>query len=278
MVTLRHYTLPLLLLLAGCSGSFAEAIRSGCLAGCDHAPRSQTSETRAPGPDPGRPAAKLSMVWLHHSTGDRLLAGGLRAAIKAAGVEFHDINYGQAKVDGYTIGDHTDPRHFPTLFNTPAYLRTLLTWEQSGGRHHDVVMFKSCYPASNIDSKEKLRAYRSHYQSLLPIFRAHPRVLFVVMSTPPLVRAHTSAASAARARYWARWLATKYARDLPNVQVFDLFDALAIKEGNPHQNTLAPQFAEAPTDSHPSRAGAQAVARLWGPWFNRAVRAAGLVK
>ncbi len=275
---LRLIALLALPLLAGCSGSFAEALRTGCLAGCERAPRAHTSETRAVGHDPGTPAAKLTMVWLHHSTGDRLLAGGLRSAIEGADVTFHDINYGEARVNGYVIGDHTDPRHFPVLFKNPAYLRAVLTWELSGGRRHDVVMFKSCYPASNIDSKEKLRAYRNHYQALLPVFRAHPRTMFVVMSTPPLVRAHTSAASAARARYWSRWLNTEYARDLANVQVFDLFDALAIKPGNPHANTLAPQFAESASDSHPSRDGGQAVARLWGPWFNRAVRAAGLVK
>lgn len=236
-----------------------------------------TSLSIDPGKDPGPPKKKLSLVWHHHSTGDRLLAGGLLAALKADNVDFYDINYKEATVDGYVIGDHTDPPDFPKNFNTPKYFDVIKSWELKGAnKQHDIVMFKSCYPSSKIETDAKLAQYKAWYNSMLPTFKKHPEILFIAMSSPPLVRRDTKPEYAARARKWAKWVTTEYAKDVKNVKVFDLFDALAIREGKPHANTLVPQFATDKWDSHPSPAGAKAVTRLFIPWFNRIVREAGI--
>jgi hypothetical protein len=139
-------------------------------------------------------------------------------------------------------------------------------------------MFKSCFPSSDIESDKMLDEYKGYYNSMLPTFKENTDILFIAMSTPPLVKAETSPENAARARTWSKWITTEYAKDLPNVQVFDLFNALAVLEGKPDANTLAPQFAEGKQDSHPSPAGAKAVRRMFIPWFNRAIRAAGVIK
>jgi hypothetical protein len=136
-------------------------------------------------------------------------------------------------------------------------------------------MFKSCFPNSDITSDAVLAEYKRHFNELLATFRANPDILFIGMSTPPLVKAKTSPAAAERARAWAVWLTTEFARDVRNVKVFDLFDALAIAANAPDANTLASQFATSRDDSHPSPEGARAVVRLFIPWFNRAVREAG---
>lgn len=238
----------------------------------------QTSLASDPGKDPGAPPRKLSLVWHHHSTGDDLLAGGLRAALDGNNIAFHDINYKQAKVGDYVIGDKTDPPDFPKNFNTPEHYEVIAGWELDEGKQHDVIMFKSCFPFSDIKSDKMLQQYKAYYMSLLPTFKAHPETFFVAMSTPPLTAGKTTAENAARARQWAKWITTEYARELPNVQVFDLFGAMSILEGNPNQGTLPPQFAKGKWDSHPTPAAGEAVTRLFIPWFNRAVRAAGLVK
>lgn len=260
------------------------------LAGCRgrSVPPEHTSLVVDAGPDPGKPARRLSMVWHHHSTGDELLQGGLREALERNGIDFFDINYKEAVVDGYVIGDHTDPQDFPKNFNTPKYFEVIKGWELGAGgetgkvgtsqarKQHDIIMFKSCFPASDIRDETQLESYKKWYLSLVPTFRAHPQILFVAMSTPPLVKAETTPENAARARRWARWVTTEYPRQAPNLKVFDLFNALAIAEGKPDQNTLVPQFATAKNDSHPSRAGARAVTRLFIPWLNRVLREAGL--
>jgi hypothetical protein len=257
---MRRTSLLLALLLAGC--------------GKGTVPVDHTSASIDPGPDPGKPPRTLSMVWLHHSTGDSILQGGLLDALKGNAVAFHDINYKQAVVDGYVIGDHTDPPDFPRTFNEPKHLSVVKGWGLPAGKQHDIIMFKSCFPSSNIKDDAALEEYKKHYLSLLPTFKAHPDILFIAMSTPPLTRWETKPDRAARARTWSKWVTTEYAKDLRNVKVFDLFDALAIREGRDNANTLVPQFATARGDSHPSREGAQAVTRMFIPWFNRAVRAA----
>ena len=75
------------------------------LSGCNRwspVPEDHLSLSQSPGEDPGPPPTRLSMVWHHHSTGDDLLAGGLRAALDGNNIAFHDINYKEAKV-GFTI-------------------------------------------------------------------------------------------------------------------------------------------------------------------------------
>jgi hypothetical protein len=219
------------------------------------------------------------MVWHHHSTGDNILAGGLLAALKQNNIEFYDINYKEAKVGDYVIGDHTDPPDFPKNFNNESYFDVIKAWELKGEKkQHDIVMFKSCYPASNVDGEQKLEDYKKYYLSLLPTIKKHPNILFIAMSTPPLVKKKTSAESAKRARAWSKWITGEYVKMAPNVKVFDIFDALAIREGQPDENTLVPQFSTDKWDSHPSKAGAQAVTRLFIPWFNRAIREARLAQ
>src|SRR4051812_20712625 len=92
-------------------------------------PEDHTSLVRSPGTDPGMPSRPLSMVWLHHSTGDRLLRGGLLDALSADRISFHDINYKEAVVDGYVVGDHTDVDDWPKTFNTPKLFDTVKRWE-----------------------------------------------------------------------------------------------------------------------------------------------------
>ena len=240
-------------------------------------PDDQTSLSLAPGLDPGKPPQKLTMVWLHHSTGDQLLEGGLLAGLKANDLDFYDINYQEAVVDGYVIGDHTDPADFPKSFNTPKYFDAIKAWELKGDKkQHDIIMFKSCFPASDIEDDTMLEQYKSYYVSLLPTFKAHPEILFIAMSTPPLIKRETTPDRAARARIWSRWITNEWAKDVKNVKAFDLFGALAILEGKPDANTLVPQFSVGKRDSHPSPAGAKAVTRMFIPWLNRTVREAGL--
>ncbi|MBN2183819.1 MAG: hypothetical protein JW746_00675 [Candidatus Krumholzibacteriota bacterium] len=257
----KFVTVCLSLFLLGCSQNSAPV------------PEDQTSLSLDPGIDPGKPSQRLTMIWHHHSTGQAILDGGLSDALKKNNIECYSMYYDQAEVDGYVIGDHSDPQDFPRNFNTPEYFETIKSWGLSGDKQqHDIVMFKSCFPASNINSDAMLDQYKEYYNSLLNTFKNNPEILFIAMSTPPLVKAATTQENAKRARQWAKWITEEYAQGIPNVKVFDLFNSLAIIEGNPNENTLVPQFAESKTDSHPAAAGAKAVTRMFIPWLNRVVR------
>ena len=250
------------------------------LMGCKRTvPDDHTSLSLDTGQDPGKPSRPLTMNWMHHSTGKNILEGGLAAALKQNNIQFYDMYYKEGTTDGYVIGDHTDPKDFPKAFNTPQFLDVIRKWELTGDKkQHDIIMFKSCYPASDIKDEAMYQKYQEYYQSLTPTFRKHKDILFIGMSTPPLMKGNTNPENAARARKWAKWVTTEYAGDLRNVQIFDLFASLAILEGKPDQNTLVPQFGAAKYDSHPTAAGAKAVTRLFIPWLNRVLRESGKVK
>jgi hypothetical protein len=255
----------------------AVGVASFCLAGCSgKVPKNHTSLVVDPGKDPGPPKKKLTMVWHHHSTGDNLLKGGLKAALAKNNIAFYDINYKEAKVDGYVIGDHTDVKDFPKNFNTPKYFKVIAGWElKEGKKQHDIIMFKSCFPNSNIKTDAQLEQYKKWYLSMLPTFKAHPDILFIGMSTPPLTYKETTPDAAKRARKWANWISKEYAKDLKNVQIFDLFDAMAVKDGVDKANTLPIQFAHDKWDSHPNDNAAKAMTRMFIPWLNRILRESG---
>lgn len=87
------------------------------------------------------------------------------------------------------------------------------------------------------------------------------------MSTPPLHRLATDAATAARARAFANWLkSADYLAGRPNVFCYDLFDMLArADDGSATANMLRYEYegCHTCTDSHPNEAADQAV----GPDF-----------
>jgi len=47
-------------------------------------------------------------------------------------------------------------------------------------------VFKSCFPASNIESDEELEQRKTWYLGMRDVMDAQPDKVFVVMSQPPL--------------------------------------------------------------------------------------------
>ncbi|NQU99881.1 MAG: hypothetical protein HQ538_04035, partial [Parcubacteria group bacterium] len=74
-------------------------------------------------------------------------------------------------------------------------------------------LFKSCFPSSDITSDEMLADYIAYYKKLFEIYAANPDMLFVPMSTPPLLEANTSAEAAKRAQQFETWLTVDYVAD-----------------------------------------------------------------
>lgn len=216
------------------------------------------------------PPRRLSLLFIHHSCGANLLRDGLRDLLTANNYEVHEAGYGDS------IGEHTDPGDFVTTFCKQ--YDEVKGWDLPPGREHDIIMFKSCYPACDIESDGMLQQYKDWYLTILEVFKGHPEKLFVPMSPPPLSPKWEGfrADRAARARAFADWLKSEYAADVPNVISFDFFGILA----DPRTNGTREEYqrAERPGDSHPNQAGNRAAAEAFIPFINRAVRAAGLVK
>mgnify|MGYP003933922921 CR=1 FL=1 len=204
----------------------------------------------------------LTFLFIHHSTGEGfLIEGGMWDMLEDAGLEVHSRTYD----DGW-VGDNTDPEHFPVTFTE--HYDDMVTWELSSGEQYDFVAFKSCFPASSIESDAMLEDYKDYYRTVRDVVRQHPETLFIPFSTPPLVPEYTEPADSARAREFANWLTGEYDDDDANLVAFDLFDILA--GDNPSSgdyNCLRYEYQADPYDSHPNELANETVAEEFTSWL-----------
>jgi hypothetical protein len=215
-----------------------------------------------------------NIVFLHHSTGDNLIAqGALREQFTEAGFAFWDHTYneqGLRRPDGTPAGysysvpaDNTDPDGLALIFGQPGAGLPLNTL--SGLLQHEVIVLKSCFaPANQIASDAQLSQHKDRYLGMRDAMDRHPDKLFVVATTPPLNPAETNAGEAARAAELARWLASDaFHGGRANIVVFDLYSRLA--EGDPaapDYGMLREEFRDG-ADSHPNRTANEVI----GPQF-----------
>lgn len=270
---------------------------------------------------PGRP---LRLLFIHHSVGAELLAdrgpdvrrgglyhshargGGLRALLRENGYRVGEATYGSR------IGEHTDlfdwlPKmrdHMDDVLRVDQQDRTL-----PAGEVNDIVLFKSCFPNGRFVGRGRgpgnpagpmltLANARATLNALLPFFAAHPRTLFVYLTTPPLaprIGREPLLKSIARELLGRRWgtaelqRSGRLARELNtwltaedgwlagyegnNVVVFDYWDILT---GEGRSNLLV-YHEGGGYDAHPSLEGQTRAAPRLVDTLNRAVRRAGLV-
>jgi hypothetical protein len=221
----------------------------------------------------------VNIFFLHHSTGRNLInEGDMRGVLEDYNQDFgvnlefwdHDYNYIGLRDEGgdllgydYDIpGDNTDPDGLHYLWTTGNAARDSLI------HNHDVIAFKSCYPASAIGSDTELETRKAWYREMRAVFDQHPDKVFVVVSQPPLHRLNTNTAEADRARAFANWLMSdEYLAGHANVVGFDLFDRLAepASDGYSTRNRLRYEYERSHTssDSHPNELANQTV----GPVF-----------
>lgn len=240
----------------------------------------------------------LKILFIHHSTGRNLIEqGGVRELIKNKNIqngtshEFWDVDYnkigltdpnGQRCNFSFNIpNDNTDPDGLERLFRQPiihppenAMSKVLL---------FDVVIFKSCYPASAIRSNAQLETYKRLYLSIRNTIKLHSEILFIPLTPPPLIPLPlpavyprwTNQNDAKRARDFSKWLTSdEFIDGLPNMFIFNFFDALA---GSEHttldQNVLRHEYRRAfILDSHPNLMANRMVAPMFVNFIWESIR------
>ncbi|RJQ47636.1 MAG: hypothetical protein C4534_00875 [Gaiellales bacterium] len=257
--------------------------------------------------------------------------GGLGTQLRDNNYFVSDTNYGWGPADADSgsgaIGDHTDIGHWYNWFagpNRDTYMTALYAESaqhssysrlvSDPGGANEVIMFKSCFPNSALSGNptdppaggaNPLRgqdAYSAQmtvanvkgiYNDILPYFAAHQEKLFVIVTAPPLDSGSTSAAEAANARAFNRWLVEDwldgYAYE--NVAVFDFYNVLTTNGSNANTNDLGSAAGNhhryragaieyitgqggnysaytVGGDSHPTAAGGQKAAAEFATWLN----------
>ena len=219
------------------------------------------------------------MVFLHHSVGKGILeSGGLADSLMAMGVAMRGATYGDE------VGERTDvcdwlpkfQRDLGRILKFKAHPNIFYT----GDTTNDIVMFKSCFPNSDIktdgtapgnptSSERTLANYKAAFTGLTTEFRNHPRTLFIYLTFPPLVPEETTPEAALRVRTFNQWLQSElvpaYEKEtgLTNLAVLDLFDILA-----DNSNMLRAEYRNGrPHDSHPNEQANREIARRFMDFF-----------
>jgi len=229
------------------------------------------------------------MVFLHHSVGRGILyEGGLRDSLLDMGILVKGATYGDE------IGEKTDVHHWPAKFQND--MKRILGFKAHPDKYYsapetnDIVMFKSCFPNSDIagngqlpgdpaSSERTMANYRAVFEQLKGEMAKYPDKLFIYVTAPPLVPESTTPERAANAAAFNRWLIGEY---LPgyeketgytNLVIFDLFSVLADETGFLREDYRRPGKG----DSHPNtRANKVAAAKymeffrpVWEKWQTR---------
>jgi uncharacterized repeat protein (TIGR01451 family) len=238
------------------------------------------------------------LVFIHHSCGNNWLNNSLHDALLTKDYidERNDIYYGTTMSPdpgrpsslGGTPGDNTNMNHWIRWFND--YLNGVKSHGSADGFNR-IIMFKSCYPISNIGSDgtepgdpfsssqttANYKAVYRHpdgsgntytdggytYKPLEDIFAENPDTLFIPVTAPPRHYAPSDATNdteAHRARTFNDWLKNDWLASynaahpgLNNVAVFDWFDVLTYADDHAdHPNRLKAEYGGESGNSHPN--------------------------
>ena len=235
------------------------------------------------------PTNTVRLVFIHHSTGeDWLSGGGLRQTLNDNNYYVTDTNYSWGPD---SIGDNTDIGHWHNWFlgaSRDTYMASLYANDHitggvgpnsiaDPGGSNTVVMFKSCFPNSNVEDGNTddpplpageanpiygnavggtytVSNIKGLYRDLLDYFATQQDKLFVFITTPPLLQESTSAQAAARHRAICNWMVDGWLDDYPynNVFAFDYYNVLTSNNGNANTNDLDSEIG----NHHRYRSGA----------------------
>jgi hypothetical protein len=272
------------------------------------------SDTRAP-------QSPEKLIFIHHSTGGNWLAdpnsdeswGGLAIALMNNNYFVSATNYGWGPD---SIGDRTDIPNWPEWFTGPnstnvlnaLYSETGQNFEGFGdwsrmetvpGGENEIVMFKSCFPNSDLfghpedpalpapNEEYTVSNAKAVYNNILTYFRTRPDKLFIVITAPPQNEneywedIQTSVERAANARAFCNWLVNEWLLAYPynNVAVFDYYNVLTGEDNHhrwyngsvQHIRNEDNNFSAYPVDaynSHPNIAGQQKATSEFVPLLN----------
>lgn len=219
----------------------------------------------------------VRIIFLHHSCGHNLIEeGGVREMFTARGYEFYDHGYngdGLRLADGSYTGtnfdvpdDNTDPDGLARIFSQPLHDPPDNTFSHLMA--YDVIIFKSCFPTSNIGSDEQLAEYQSYYYTIRDRVDQYPNKIFIIVTQPPQVPGSSDPSEAQRARAFANWLQSdEYLAGHPNLFTFDFFGLLAGDD-----NFLRPEYRYDNYDAHPNQRANREIAPLFVDFVDQAVQ------
>lgn len=244
----------------------------------------------------------INILFLHHSTGEVIYNGRAPSIIKKiAGKISKPLadklppraqlpalikEYNKEQGRNYSITEQEFPKAAPYGWNNNPYDYYNI-WVYNAGdtpfkeeptlemltKDYQVIIFKHCYPVSNIkpdqDSADVNSYYRSianyklQYQALKDKIHSFPDTKFILFTGAAQVEANIPEDEAKRAREFFTWVINEWDTPGDNIHIWDLYNletdgGLYLKE----------DYAASANDSHPNGYFASGAVRLL---FNRII-------
>jgi hypothetical protein len=213
------------------------------------------------------PAGTIRVAYLHHSTGGNIWGGGVpeffAAYNTAHGTKYQidEITYPAAPAAGYMSSTGYPWANYPYDYwnlwvnhTGSSQDRGELNLDQIAA-NYDVIMFKHCFPVSNIEadgvtssvssSTQTVANYKLQYAALMTRMKQFPTKKFVVWTGASLIASANDAASAQRAEDFFSWVKGTWDQKGDNIFVWDFRQWET-------DGTLYMKDAYASGDSHPN--------------------------
>lgn len=243
----------------------------------------------------------MNIIFLHHSTGDIIWHGKklsiFTRAVRKASKDLANLiakaelpslfdKYNKETGRNYFIKEMIFPKAVPYGWHNYPYDYYDIWVKHAGNqpymeeptlemltKNYQVIVFKHCFPVSNIqpdkDSADinsdykSLANYKLQYTALKDKLREFPDTKFILWTGPALVKSANSEESAVRAREFFTWVKEKWDQPDDNIYLWDFYELET--EGGLY---LKEEYAASETDSHPNYEFARRVTTLI---FNRII-------
>ena len=215
------------------------------------------------------------VIFLHHSVGKKIWLGRTNRYIHKL-TQKNDIQpffkkYNKKNKTRYSITELTFPKTAPYGWKNYPYDYYNI-WVKNAGhapfndeptleiltREYDVIIFKHCYPVSNIladrgtpdiDSEEKrLENYKLQYNALKSKMHEFPGTKFIIWTPAVFNKNQITEDEAERTYKFYKWIIDEWDEKGDNIFVWDFY-----KYETEDGKYLLDEYSDGPFNSHPNR-------------------------
>ena len=229
------------------------------------------------------------IIFLHHSTGQVVWYGQVNRYVRKltdkSDVKTFFKRYNRKNKTSYVIEDLTFPKKETYGWRNYPYDYYNI-WVKNAGdkpfmdeptleiltKRYDVIVFKHCYPVSNIQKdtgepdvnsdERRLENYKVQYQTLKTKMHEFPNTKFILWSPPVHVKSLISEDEAKRTRLFHDWMVNEWNNEKDNIFIWDFYSYQT--EGELYFNE---KYAVDNKNSHPNKAFAARMAPLFGQFI-----------